>query len=154
MKLSIFADKIIVGSLNGILRIYSVGFNATEEGLLPFQANHLLMEIDFKTPILQVCAGLLLSATTNIQLAVLHPKKLSIYSISCKPLTCIMFCACSFLFWCLNFQFLTEATAGVTEHGSAYNILLIYEHLLKRSAFFMTLGPFGHIRGQTTTTNF
>ncbi|CAG2113419.1 unnamed protein product [Medioppia subpectinata] len=116
------SDKIIVGNLNGLLRLYNVGSNPTEEGLPAFAANDLLMEMDFKIPILQISTGLLLSATTNIQLAVLHPKKLSIYSIS--------------------------STAGVTEHGSAYNILLIYEHLLQRSAFTMTLGPFGHIRGK------
>jgi len=59
--------------------------NTTEDGSLPgFQASDLLMEVDFKMPILQVSTGLLLSATSNIQLAVLHPKKLSIYSISCE----------------------------------------------------------------------
>ena len=66
-----------------------MGSNPTEDGLPQFQASDLLMEMDFKNPILQICTGLLLSATTNIQLAVLHPKKLSIYSISCQ-------------FWLLN----------------------------------------------------
>jgi Bardet-Biedl syndrome 9 protein len=68
-----------------VLRIFSLSSNATEDGNLPgFQASDLLMEYDFKIPILQVSAGLLLSATSNVQLAVLHPKKLSIYSISCE----------------------------------------------------------------------
>lgn len=39
------------------------------------------------------------------------------------------------------------ATAGVTEHGSSYNVLLIYEHNLKKNAYSLITGPFGQIKG-------
>ncbi len=38
----------------------------------------------------------------------------------------------------------------MTEHGSSYNILLIYEHILQRSAFNMTIGSFGQVKGQNS----
>ena len=44
-------------------------------------ASDLLLEVDFKEPILQIASGLLL-ASNNIQLAVLHPTKFCVYSIS------------------------------------------------------------------------
>lgn len=43
----------------------------------------MLLEVDLKEPILQIASGVLLSSN-NIQLAVLHPTKFCVYSISCK----------------------------------------------------------------------
>lgn len=70
-----FTDKIIVGSLKGILRVFSVRSNE-------YTANDLLIESDFGLPILQVAAGRLLAASGNLTLAILHPRKISVYTIS------------------------------------------------------------------------
>jgi Bardet-Biedl syndrome 9 protein len=51
-------------------------------------------------------------------LAILHPQKLAVYSIS--------------------------KLAGQVEHGSQYKVTLLYEHQLKRHAFNMCCGAFGH----------
>jgi len=44
-------------------------------------------------------------------------------------------------------SFLSTVTTGLAEHGSSYNILLIYEHNLARSAYNFILGPFGQVKG-------
>ncbi|XP_015784320.1 protein PTHB1 isoform X2 [Tetranychus urticae] len=116
------SDKIITGSHEGILRIYSTANTLDDKRLKPFQANDLLLEVDLRQPILQLASGLLLSASKSLHLAVLHPRKISIYSAA--------------------------ATIGVTEYGSSYNVLLIYEHNLPQSAYNFTIGPFGQIKGR------
>lgn len=134
-----FADKIITASFNGILRVYRIELSQTNKSEQNhFQPSDLLLEVDLKSPIVQIAAGILL-ASTNIQLAVLHAEKLCVYSISCKHFR--LFAKCG------NFGF--AASSGVTEHGTSYNILLIYEHYLENKAVGMILGPFGRIKGKS-----
>ncbi|KAG9462559.1 hypothetical protein GDO78_013868, partial [Eleutherodactylus coqui] len=59
--------------------------------------------------------------TELLHLAVLHPKKLCVYSVS--------------------------GTLGNVEHGNQYQIKLMYEHNLQRTACNMTHGPFGGVKG-------
>nr|XP_023662362.1 protein PTHB1-like isoform X2 [Paramormyrops kingsleyae] len=56
-----------------------------------------------------------------LHLAVLHPKKLSVFAVT--------------------------ATAGNVDHGIQYQIKLMYEHNLQRTACNMTYGPFGGVTG-------
>ncbi|XP_074605309.1 Bardet-Biedl syndrome 9 [Brevipalpus obovatus] len=115
------SDKMITGSLEGILRIYTTCSSSDEiSSLKPSQANDLLLEVDLKLPILQISCGHLLTDSKSLHLAVLHPRKFSVYSIS--------------------------TTHGVADHGSAYNILLLYEHSLPKSSYNFVLGPFGQIK--------
>ena len=72
-----------MGSQNGILRVYTVAYSE-ENYLRSYQPNDLLIEVDLKHPILQVSTGLLFSANKDIHLAVLHPRKVSIYSFAGK----------------------------------------------------------------------
>jgi len=58
------------------------------------------------------------SGSDKIQLAILHPQKLAIYAVSKLP--------------------------GQVEHGSQFKVTLYYEHQLKRHAYNMCVGPFGH----------
>lgn len=85
LSLFIHVDKIIIGSFNGILRVFKIILNndaiKNEQNL--FQISDLLLEVDFKNPILQIASGYLLNSA-NVQLAILHPNKLCVYSISCK----------------------------------------------------------------------
>lgn len=74
----------MTASFNGVLRVYNIALNETEKGARnQFEASDLLLEVDFKEPILQIASGLLLANTSNTQLAVLHPSKFCVYSISC-----------------------------------------------------------------------
>lgn len=57
-----------------------------------------------------------------------------------------MSCTCS---KCTVFNSFYEfsAVSGAVEHGNHYSLNLVYEHILERSAFNMTFGPFGGVKG-------
>ncbi|XP_032228416.1 protein PTHB1 isoform X2 [Nematostella vectensis] len=112
---STISDKVIVGSYHGILRIYLP--KATN-----FKPEDLMLEIQLQQPILQVEIGHFVSGSESLHLALLHPRKLAIYSV--------------------------QAVSGAVDHGNHYTLNLVYEHLLERSAFNMTIGPFGGVKGK------
>nr|XP_031529981.1 LOW QUALITY PROTEIN: protein PTHB1 [Vicugna pacos] len=86
------------------------------------QAEDLLLEVHLRDPILQVEVGKFVSGTEMLHLAVLHSRKLCIYSVS--------------------------GILGNVEHGNQYQIKLMYEHNLQRTACNMTYGPFGGVKGR------
>uniref|UniRef100_A0A2K5VT69 Bardet-Biedl syndrome 9 n=1 Tax=Macaca fascicularis TaxID=9541 RepID=A0A2K5VT69_MACFA len=112
-------DKIIVGSFMGYLRIFSPHPAKTGDGA---QAEDLLLEVDLRDPVLQVEVGKFVSGTEMLHLAVLHSRKLCVYSVS--------------------------GTLGNVEHGNQYQMKLMYEHNLQRTACNMTYGSFGGIKGR------
>uniref|UniRef100_A0A8C5M9H8 Bardet-Biedl syndrome 9 n=1 Tax=Leptobrachium leishanense TaxID=445787 RepID=A0A8C5M9H8_9ANUR len=112
-------DKIIVGSYSGFLRIVSPHPPKASEG---GQVEDLLLEVQLRDPVLQVEVGKFVSGTELLHLAILHPRKLCVYSIS--------------------------GTLGNVEHGNQYQIKLMYEHNLQKSACNMTYGPFGGVKGR------
>lgn len=112
-------DKIIVGSFTGYLRIFSP--HSVKAGDGP-QAEDLLFEVHLRDPVLQVEVGKFVSGTEMLHLAVLHSRKLCVYSVS--------------------------GTLGNVDHGNQYQIKLMYEHHLQRTACNMTYGPFGGIKGR------
>ncbi|XP_073486578.1 protein PTHB1 isoform X2 [Aquarana catesbeiana] len=112
-------DKIIVGSYNGYLRIFSPHPLKTGDAI---QAEDLLLEVQLRDPVLQVEVGKFVSGTELLHLAVLHPRKLCVYSVS--------------------------GTLGNAEHGNQYQIKLMYEHNLQRTACNMTHGSFGGVKGR------
>ncbi|XP_048366673.1 protein PTHB1 isoform X2 [Sphaerodactylus townsendi] len=112
-------DKIIVGSYMGFLRIYHP--HPAKPGD-PMQVEELLLETQLREPILQVEVGKFVSGTELLHLAVLHCKKLCVYAVS--------------------------GILGNTEHGNQYQLKLMYEHNLQRTACNMTYGPFGGIKGR------
>ncbi|XP_053117591.1 protein PTHB1 isoform X4 [Hemicordylus capensis] len=112
-------DKIIVGSYMGFLRIYNPHPIKPGEAL---QTEDLLLEVQLCEPILQVEVGKFVSGTELLHLAVLHCKKLCVYAVS--------------------------GTLGNIEHGNQYQLKLMYEHNLQRTACNMTYGPFGGIKGR------
>ncbi|XP_054477233.1 protein PTHB1 isoform X2 [Anoplopoma fimbria] len=112
-------DKVVVGSYMGMLRIFSPhANNKTSEGAL---AEALLLEVQLQNAIVQVEVGKFVSCSDLLHLAVLHPRKCSIYSVS--------------------------GTAGNVEHGDQYQLKLVYEHNLKRTVCNMTYGTFGGVTG-------
>ncbi|NWQ97402.1 PTHB1 protein, partial [Burhinus bistriatus] len=112
-------DKIIVGSYMGYLRIFNPHPVKPGDGVQP---EDLLLEVQLREPILQVEVGKFVSGTEGLHLAVLHCRKLCVYAVS--------------------------ATLGNVEHGNQYQIKLMYEHNLQRTACNMTYGPFGGVKGR------
>jgi len=75
LLISLSSNKIIIGSQQGIVRI----FNPTRLG---YRMEDLIYEADLGFPILQVLVGKFLSASDqSLGLAVLHPKKLVVYEL-------------------------------------------------------------------------
>ncbi|ETV90279.1 hypothetical protein H310_14908, partial [Aphanomyces invadans] len=108
-------DKIVVGSLNGILRVY---YPTQGE----FKIDHLLMEEQLEYPVLQVEIGRFVPHSTNVGMAVLHPKHLAVY--------------------CL------DGVGGSGMAASYFKLTKKYEHPLGLdgehfTAFNMTMGGFG-----------
>lgn len=115
--------KIVVGSFSGLLRVFAPHAILHDNGSLGSpRTDNLLLEARLAEPILQVEAGKFVFSSENIHLAVLHPRKFSIYSIS-------------------------ESPASV-EYGSHHQLGLMYQHNLQRSAFRFTVGPFGKVKGR------
>ncbi|KAK2521345.1 Bbs9 [Columba livia] len=110
-------DKIIVGSYMGYLRIFNPHPVKPGDGVQP---EDLLLEVQLREPILQVEVGKFVSGTEGLHLAVLHCRKLCVYTVS--------------------------GTLGTVEHGNQYQIKLMYEHHLQRTACNMTYGPFGGVK--------
>lgn len=84
------------------------------EGLHP---NDVIVEKIFDIPVLHISSGRLISGNQALQLAVLHPTLLSVYSLVIK--------------------------SGKTDHGSQSYLNLLYEHRLRKSAANFVVGPFG-----------
>ncbi|XP_019719361.1 protein PTHB1 isoform X2 [Hippocampus comes] len=113
-------DKVVVGSYMGMLRIFSPhAAKANEAGQGAAEAQ--LLEVHLQNAIIQVELGKFVSCSDLLHLAVLHPRKLSVYSVL--------------------------GTAGNVEHGDQYQIKLVYEHNLQRTACNMTYGTFGGVTG-------
>ncbi|KFW74466.1 Protein PTHB1, partial [Manacus vitellinus] len=112
-------DKVIVGSYMGYLRIFNPHPVKPGDEVQP---EDLLLEVQLREPILQVEVGKFVSGTEGLHLAVLHCRKLCVYAVS--------------------------GTLGNVEHGNQYQIKLMYEHNLQRTACNMTYGPFGGVKGR------
>ena len=123
-------DKILVGSLNGTLRIYkpSVSGYASEDTLL---------EKNLGSPILQVACGIFASRTEEVHIAVLHPRCLAVHRLVKTPGS--------------RRSEETSVVSGETDlaSGVSYDLKLVYQHKLKHTAYNMCKGPFGRTSGQT-----
>ena len=119
--------KIITGSFQGFLRIY-----------LPkgrdFKAEDLLLEQQLGAPILHLAVGRFVSYVvyilgsfcrnlTILSLAVLHPRKLTVYNV------------------------VQSAGFGEGLQSSFYSFEKKYEHHLEHTSFNMCYGPFGGVQG-------
>lgn len=95
-------DYIITGSHSGILRVFKPSSEVLEDGKVTgFKATDLVIEKTLPLPILQVADGRLISyvflpiiffsnvktlsrGSNQVQLAVLHPKIVSVFALSSK----------------------------------------------------------------------
>ncbi|KAM9782484.1 protein PTHB1 [Neosynchiropus ocellatus] len=113
-------DKLVVGSYMGMLRIFAPrGSGNAEDGQSAAEAQ--LLEVQLPNAIIQVEVGKFVSCSDLLHLAILHPRKLSVYSVS--------------------------GTSGNVDHGDQYQLKLVYEHNLQRTACNMAFGPFGGVTG-------
>uniref|UniRef100_A0A8C6WKP5 Bardet-Biedl syndrome 9 n=1 Tax=Neogobius melanostomus TaxID=47308 RepID=A0A8C6WKP5_9GOBI len=113
-------DKVVVGSYMGMLRIFSPHTIKPNEGAQGLAESQLL-EVNLHNAIIQIELGKFVSCSDLLHLAVLHPRKLSVYSVS--------------------------GMAGNVEHGDQYQLKPVYEHNLQRTACNMTYGTFGGVTG-------
>jgi len=104
--------KIITGSLQGVLRIF---FPRQRD----YQLNDLMLEEELGDPILQVEAGRFLSTSNGLALAVLHPRKLTVYTVLLLD--------------------------GDQNQGNFFALQRAYEHKLPRNAYNFVIGPFGGV---------
>eukprot|EP00286_Rhodomonas_abbreviata_P017546 CAMPEP_0181342530 /NCGR_PEP_ID=MMETSP1101-20121128/31054_1 /TAXON_ID=46948 /ORGANISM="Rhodomonas abbreviata, Strain Caron Lab Isolate" /LENGTH=436 /DNA_ID=CAMNT_0023454003 /DNA_START=221 /DNA_END=1528 /DNA_ORIENTATION=+ len=111
------SSKVVVGSFSGVLRIY-------RPSQRDFKAEDLKLEQQMGAPVLQVEIGVFGShSQRDVQIAVLHPRRLVIYSVSAIP----------------------------TEEGGTdtfFQLGLLAKHSLARSAYNFTYGPFGNAQGK------
>ena len=71
------ASKIVTGSFSGMIRVY-----APKER--DYKVDDLVLEVDLKLPIIQVEVGRFVSHTGKTSIAVLHPRKLAVYTLDTK----------------------------------------------------------------------
>ncbi|XP_068751344.1 protein PTHB1-like isoform X1 [Montipora capricornis] len=90
-----------------------------------FKPDDLMLEVQLQQPILQVESGRFVSGVDQLHLAILHPRKLAVYNVA--------------------------VISGAVEHGNHYTLTMVYEHILERSAYNMTYGPFGGVRNKDYT---
>ncbi|XP_019878207.2 protein PTHB1 [Aethina tumida] len=122
-RLNSESDFVITGSQSGVLRVFKPSSQLTENNnFTGFKPTDLLIEKIINDPILQVGTGRLISGSVNVQVAVLHSRLLSIYTLSTKE--------------------------GAVEHGTQNLLHLLYEHNLRRSAANFVIGPFGGIQNR------
>lgn len=87
-----------------------------------FKPEDLMLEMRLTQPILQVEAGYFVSGSDELHLGVLHPRKFAVYGVS--------------------------AISGAVEHGKHFTLKLVYQHILERTSYSFTYGPFGGVKGK------
>jgi len=107
-------DKIVVGSFQGVLRI----FNPKGRG---FRPEELLLEQQLEAPVLQVLTGKFVSGSKNTFICVLHPRKVVVFGVSRAG----------------------GGGDSSDPLGRHYSLAKQYEHRLERTAYNMVCGPFG-----------
>ncbi|XP_050429055.1 protein PTHB1 isoform X2 [Adelges cooleyi] len=110
-------DNVILGSLDGVLRVYNGGLSCRSKVNNCFSPSDLLVEVQTDSPILQVCTGKLVSCSQKNYIAVLRPFSVLVCGIN--------------------------QISGSTDHGDQYVMETIYEHKFECSAYQMVIGPFG-----------
>uniref|UniRef100_V5HVG6 Putative coiled-coil protein n=1 Tax=Ixodes ricinus TaxID=34613 RepID=V5HVG6_IXORI len=113
--------QILVGSHSGVLRVYQPSCKMEEDGTFEgYKPDHLLLECQMSQAVLQVSLGKFVSGSDKVYIALLHPRKLSVYSIT--------------------------GNAGDAEPGTQYHLSLMYEHNLQYSSFSLVKGTFGGVK--------
>lgn len=107
-------DKIVTGSFQGLIRIYF----PRQPGFL---VDDLMLEQNLEEPILQLAAGHFTKTVKGLSLAVLHPRKLVVYTVSA----------------------VRAANPGQGNETSYYDLKRAYQHQLDRTAYNFCFGNFG-----------
>ncbi|XP_065213240.1 protein PTHB1 [Planococcus citri] len=113
-------NKVIVGSLSGLLQIYE--FNCTDFAQTSFKPSDLLLETQLPLPIIHVATGQLVSGSRAQHIAIAHPTNIKVYSFASIP--------------------------GSTEHGDQFDLRVVYEHALQHSIHQLIVGSFGGVKGR------
>lgn len=190
----IFIDKIVTGSLSGKLRIYNPSSPTSRRNntnnttttkntkttttlttaINNYAANDLLLETNLNAPILQLAAGCFQPLLpTTLCLAILHPHKLIIYTVTTTEPTNLSSSSSSNTFdskeESSNNSYSTSSSSSSTDimqRLSSTGIQQVcrlqrqYEHIFTQagsgsfSAYNMCYGPFGAATSRTGTNMF
>eukprot|EP00741_Cyanophora_paradoxa_P025557 tig00000383_g24662.t1 len=104
--------KIVIGSFQGVLRIFSPRQR-------DYRVEDLILEQELDAPVLQLATGRFVPNLNQVALAVLHPRKLAVYTV--------------------------QAAGGSAGQAGYYTLNKNYEHSLDRTAYNMCHGPFGGV---------
>eukprot|EP00227_Mantoniella_beaufortii_P020094 CAMPEP_0197575954 /NCGR_PEP_ID=MMETSP1326-20131121/1147_1 /TAXON_ID=1155430 /ORGANISM="Genus nov. species nov., Strain RCC2288" /LENGTH=442 /DNA_ID=CAMNT_0043138795 /DNA_START=95 /DNA_END=1420 /DNA_ORIENTATION=- len=99
--------KIVTGSFSGVIRVH-----APKD--IDYKVDDLVLEADLKLPMIQVEVGRFVSHTGRTSIAVLHPRKLAVYTLDTKGAA-----------------------------STCHQLSLDYEHRLEHTACNMIFGQFG-----------
>ncbi len=120
---------------------------ASKPGLtsIPYQSSHLVLEAKLDDPILQLAAGAFLADSPNIALAVLHPRRLVVYTISEGSASCVMGIRSSDDDGVQGPPIASAASASASSSGKTLQLLKTYDHPLPRAAYNFCYGSFGSV---------
>ena len=112
------SDKVITGSFSGHLRIFAPS--------TPPRVEDLLLETNLDDPILQVECGRFVAGTSRLALAVLFPKKLSVFLVNA-----------------VKSSSAASPSSPPSSSASYFDLSHSYTHRFHHHAYSMTYGPFG-----------
>lgn len=116
-------DYLIVGSHTGHLSVYYPTSEIQEDGNVSgFKPVNVLLEVKMPQPIIGILTGQFSTIKSGINLALLHPMKLCVYSLT--------------------------KVDGITEHGDQTKLQLIFEQTFQKFAYSMCKGHFGGVKGR------
>lgn len=110
-------NKVATGSFSGILRLY---YPRDRD----YRVDDLMLESRLDIPIIQLASGGFLGAHHRVALAVLHPRSLSVYTVSA-----------------------VASSAGGS--ASYFTLAKAFDHQLERPAHSMCYGNFGGVSGRS-----
>lgn len=85
-------NQILVGSHSGMLRVYQPSCLQQEDGSFEgYKPEHVLLECQMSQAILGLSFGRFVSGSEKLYIALLHPRKLAIYSLTGKYVALLSF---------------------------------------------------------------
>jgi Bardet-Biedl syndrome 9 protein len=115
-------ENIVIGGLSGSLTIFGPSRDKADDAETNASPDETVLETVLDAPILKIAAGRFSSTNDRLCIAVLHPRKLTV--------------------------FLVIPAEGNVAYGKQYALNRIYSHPLERSAFSFSHGPFGGVKSK------
>ena len=115
-------ESVVIGGLSGSLTVFGPSRDKGGDAETNASPEETVLETVMGAPVLKLAAGRFSSANDRLCVAVLHPRKISV--------------------------FVVIPAEGNVAYGKQYALNPIYSHNLERSAFSFAYGPFGGVKGK------